>query len=181
MDDELILLERYCNGDNQALATLFLSWQKEFFFYAYRFVKNEDDAQDVLSDCLEKALLFSNEVRAEKFLVQQVQLKAFLMVMIKNKALDYIKTKSNKNRILEGIKHLFIRQTANDALRDLEQHHIDHLFSGLNDRERALIKMDLEGYSIDEMSRHHNIAKKTVSNILSDSRRKMKLILQQHS
>jgi len=181
MDEDVILLERFCNGDNQALATLFLSWQKEFFFYAYRFVKNEDDAQDVLSDCLEKILRFSTEIRTEKFKHQQVQLKAFIMVMIKNKALDYTKSKANKLRILDGIRDLFIRHSSNDAINETDNQHIHHLFAGLSDRERTLLIMDLDGFSIDEMSQQHQIAKKTVSNILSESRRKMKLILQQQT
>lgn len=169
-------IEDFCKGDNDAFANIFIEWQQEFFFYAYKYLQNESDAEDVLSDCVEKILKFSLTARTEKFIVQGVDLKLFLMIMIKNKSLDHLKVKKNRFRILNNVKHLFSTVTFNgvNTLHETEQ--VNHMLLPLSDREKTVIRLDLEGYSIEEISEKLGVTKKTVSNLLYESRKKLKVI-----
>ena len=55
------------------------------------------------------------EKRKQKFIEGEINLKALLIVIVKNKCLDYIKTKKNSNRIIDGIKSIWSTSTNNTA------------------------------------------------------------------
>ena len=46
------------------------------------------------------------EKRKQKFIEEEINLKALLIVIVKNKCLDYIKTTKNRNRIIDAIYNM---------------------------------------------------------------------------
>lgn len=169
------LVNAYCKGDNEALGKLMQVWYKELFFYTFRFIEEEDLAEDIIAETIEKMLGFSIEFRQNKFNVQEINLKLFVKVVIKNKCLDYLKVKKNRIRLLEGFKKTLLGFVLNDEKIKNDQKHLVYLLSPLNEKEKKIMLMDIEGYSIKEISLKLGIAKKTVSNSLSESRKKLKL------
>ena len=83
-------IESFCNGDNKAIAAQYKLWLPQLYLIAFRYVKNHEIAEDVVSDCFEKLLIMPTEKRREKFIDEQINLKALLIVMVKNKSLDYL-------------------------------------------------------------------------------------------
>jgi DNA-directed RNA polymerase specialized sigma24 family protein len=83
----------YCEGDNDSFAFLFNFWKSELYSYVLRYLKNEKEAEDVLYDTFEKIIRIPIDYRKEKFIIFKVDFKAFLKNVIKNGALDILKTK----------------------------------------------------------------------------------------
>lgn len=164
----------FCKGDNNAIAKLHKQWIPELYLIAFRYVKSQEEAEDVVADCFEKLLKMSNEKRHQKFIVDQIDLKSLLIVIVKNKCLDVLKTYKNRNRIIEGIKSLWTSTASNLAEQNLVTENFEKLASFLPEKERKILKLNLDGFKNQEISSQLNISEKTVSNSLSISRKKVK-------
>jgi RNA polymerase sigma-70 factor (ECF subfamily) len=168
------LLSLYCNGDNKALAQLYRLWLPELYLIAFRYTKQQENAEDVIADCFEKLLQMPTSKRTLKFIEEDIQLKALLIVMVKNKSLDVLKTKKNRNRIVEGIKHLFPIKTNNASIENLANDNFNLLLSCLPEKESVILKLHVQGFTLQEISQKMNIAEKTVRNILASARKKVR-------
>lgn len=170
-------LHAYCRGDNNALTALFLPLSKELFFIAFKYVKSEQDAEDLVSDCYEKLLGFSIEARTQRFQNDKVHFKHFVILMLRNKALDFLKLKNNRSKLLHAFRALWENVSQNEIKTKEETEQLRYLLSPLSDRERELIWLDLQGYSLEDIGIKMGVSKKTISNLLYESRKKLKLII----
>ena len=83
IEPELYLIS-FCNGDNLAIVNKYKQWLKEFYLIAFRYLKNQEEAEDVVADCFEKLLLMSLEKRKEYFLDRQIDLKVLMSAVWEN-------------------------------------------------------------------------------------------------
>ena len=169
---------RFCQGENDAIGAVFSEVYTELYFTAFRFTQNEKDAEDVVSDCFEKLIAISIERRQQIFIENNVELKSYLLVMIKHKSLDFLKVKKNRNSILASISSFWKRSDENEQLIRSENDHILLSLELLTEREKQIMRLSIDGYSIDEIKEELLISKKTVSNILHSARKKIKLFIE---
>jgi RNA polymerase sigma-70 factor (ECF subfamily) len=167
---------QFCNGDHEAFAHLFRLWQTEFYFYAFHFVQNDMESEDILSDSFEKMLTSSIDYRKEKFQEEGHNFKGFLKTVIKNKALDVLKSKKTRYRILEHLKYFMEKTTLNETLRTEQELYVAQILKPLDKREREMVVMRMQGFSIEEISEKFFVSKKTVSNIIASSKQKVRLV-----
>ncbi len=171
-------LYRFCQGENDAIGAIFSEVYTELYFTAFRFTQNEKDAEDVVSDCFEKLIAISIERRQQIFIENNVELKSYLLVMIKHKSLDFLKVKKNRNSILASISSFWKKSDENEHLIRSENDHILLILELLTEREKQIMRLSIDGYSIDEIKEELLISKKTVSNILQSARKKIKLFIE---
>jgi RNA polymerase sigma-70 factor (ECF subfamily) len=169
-----IALQQFCKGDNQALSTLYKKWLPELYFVAYRYVKCEQEAEDIVADCFEKIFAMPITKRHKKFIEEEINIKALLLVMVKNKSLDVIKTKNNRGRIVEGIKLFLPIAVFNGAKQTLTDDNFKALLNCLPYKEKQIISLSIEGFSNTEIGKKLNISEKTTANLLSMARKKVK-------
>jgi RNA polymerase sigma-70 factor (ECF subfamily) len=169
-----LFLISFCEGDNTAIATQYKCWLPELYLIAYRYTKNQEQAEDIVADCFEKLLQMPLEKRKQKFIEEEINLKALLIVIVKNKCLDYLKTTKNRTRIIDGIKSIWSTSTKNSATRIFTEESFETLLKCLPEREQVILKMNLEGYKHEEISEKLQLSEKTISNSLSLSRAKIK-------
>jgi RNA polymerase sigma factor (sigma-70 family) len=169
-------VEDFCLGDNDAFAFLFKLWQTELFFCAYHFLKNDKDAEDVLYQSFEKILITDIDYRREKFIEEGISLKLFLKAVVKNGALDALKIKKNRFRIINNIKHLWDKHSINEAILTEQEAFTVQLLSPLKPKEKDIMLMHVQGYSIDEISAKYFLSKKTISNTIAATKQKLKNI-----
>lgn len=167
-------IESFCNGDNKAIAAQYKLWLPQLYLIAFRYVKNHEIAEDVVSDCFEKLLIMPAEKRREKFIDEQINLKALLIVMVKNKSLDYLKVTENRNRIKEGLQWFLNKTTQNKIHEKFSEENFKRLVNCLPNKEQIILKMNLEGYKNEEISKKLKLSEKSISNSLSLSRTKIK-------
>tara|TARA_R100001377_G_C3192921_1_gene111358 strand:+ start:1120 stop:1680 length:561 start_codon:yes stop_codon:yes gene_type:complete len=164
----------FCNGNTNTTETLYKRWSPEFYFISYKYLKNKEDAEDIVADTFEKLLNMPLKKRKQKFIEDGIDLKALLIVVVKNKSLDKIKQKNNRRRILVNIKHLIPTTTKNKVWHHFSDDLVESMLLILPEREQQMFKMTLEGYNRKEIANALNLSLKTVSNSLSSSRSKLK-------
>lgn len=169
-----LYLISFCEGDNTAMAQQYKCWLPELYLIAFRFTKNQEQAEDVVADCFEKLLQMPIEKRNQKFIEGQINLKALLIVMVKNKSLDCLKTAKNRNRIIDGIKNLWNTTSNNNATAIFSNESFEKMLGCLPEKEQIILKMNIDGYKHEEISEKLQLSEKTISNSLSLSRTKIK-------
>lgn len=165
----------FCFGDNDAFAFLFQFWQTELFFYVFSFLKNEKETEDVLYDCIEKILRTDIEYRSEKFIQNEIELKAFLKLILKNKAFDILKTKKNRSRLTILIDNCTAKVSFNNSILNENKEFLLQLLKPLNERDKEILLLHVQGYSLEEIGNKFLLSKKTVSNIITVSRKEIRL------
>lgn len=167
-------LVSFCLGDNNALGKLYQQWLPELYLVAFRYLKSSYEAEDVVADCFEKLLMMPVLKRQEKFIENQINIKALMIVIVKNKCLDHLKTTKNRGRIIDKIKIFFPSTTPNLVLRKFTEENFESLFVCLLDKEQIILRLNMAGFSHKEISAQLNISEKTISNTLSISRNKIR-------
>ncbi|WP_084329640.1 RNA polymerase sigma factor [Flavobacterium sasangense] len=169
-----IALQQFCKGDNQALSTLYKNWLPELYLVAYRYVQCEQEAEDIVADCFEKIFAMPITKRQQKFIEEEINIKALLLVMVKNKSLDVIKTKKNRIRILEGIKGFLPTISFNNAKQNLANDNFKELLNCLPKKEKQILSLSIDGFTNAEIGEQFNLSEKTIANLLAMVRKKVK-------
>ena len=167
-------LIQFCNGNNHALCPVYTACLPELFLVAYRFVQSQHEAEDVVSDCFEKLFSMSKTKRHQKFIEQEINIKALLLVMVKNRSLDVIKIKNNRYRIIEGIKKFFPVVEFNKITETIAEEDFKLLLACLPEKEKVILALSMEGFTSCEIGVKLNLSEKTIANLLSISRKKVK-------
>lgn len=169
-----IALQQFCKGENQALSDLYKKWLPELYLVAYRYVQCEQEAEDVVADCFEKIFAMPITKRQQKFIEEEINIKALLLVMVKNKSLDVIKTKKNRNRILEGMKGFLPTISFNNAKQNLTNDNFKELLNCLPKKEKQILSLSIDGFTNAEIGEQFNLSEKTIANLLAMVRKKVK-------
>lgn len=140
----------------------------------YRYVQSQQEAEDVVADCFEKLFKMSVEKRKQKFIVEEIDIMALLLLMVKNKSLDVIKIKNNRNRIVDGIKKLFPIVGFSGVGETITNDDFKLLLTCLPKKEQKVLTMSIEGYTNEEIAQQLRVSEKTISNMLSIARKKVK-------
>lgn len=169
-----ITIQQFCNGENQVLSILYQAWVPELYLVAYRYVQSEKEAEDIVADCFEKLFNMPLIKRQQKFIEEGINIKALLLVMVKNKSLDVLKTQKNRFRIVSGIKKLLPLVAMNNVKQTISDDNFKALLYCLPEKEKIVISLSINGYSNKEIAEELAISEKTVANLLSITRRKIK-------
>lgn len=168
------LIENFCKGDNKALSALYSAWLPELYLVSYRYVQSEQEAEDVVADCFEKLFKMPLNIRYQKFIAEEINLKALLLVMAKNKSLDVIKTKKNRNRIVDGLVKFVPKFVTNGSRQTLTNENFKLLLACLPKKEIEILTLYLEGFTNQEIAIKLSLTEKTIANLLSSARKKVK-------
>lgn len=168
---------RFCQGENDAMGEVFAQMYAELCFIAFRFVENEKDAEDIVADCFEKLISITTERRNILFIENSIEIKSYLIVMVKHKSLDFLKVKKNRHFLFSAVSSFWRKNDVNEHSSRSENDHILHSLEILTDREKEIMKLSIEGYGIDEIKEKLLISKKTISNTLHAARKKIKIFL----
>ncbi|MCB1123303.1 MAG: sigma-70 family RNA polymerase sigma factor, partial [Verrucomicrobiae bacterium] len=80
---DLRLLEELRNGRDSALNDIIDRWQKPLTSFAYRYVQNESDAQDLVQETFAKVYRYRNRFRPD------TRLSAWLFTTLANHCRNY--------------------------------------------------------------------------------------------
>ncbi len=164
------------NGDDSAFEELYHLTSKRAFFIAKEFVKNEDDAEDILQDSYIKALAKINELENPETFV------SWFNRIVANKSKDYIKKKkpslfecdedeayeviADENTTFspeENVDKEDLRKTVMQALDELSE-----------DKKACIVMMYYEENSIGEIAECLEIPEGTVKTRLYHGRNELR-------
>lgn len=167
-------LNLFCKGENKVLAHFYNVVVSELYVVAYRYVKSETEAEDVVADCFEKLLKMPNDIRWQKFVTNRVNLKGLLLIMVRNQSLDVLKVKKNRSRIIDGIKIDLPKVATNDSKKTLTKDNFNSLLQCLSEKEKIVLTSVMDGFTKEEIAIQMGLSEKTVANLLSKARKKVK-------
>lgn len=144
---QIDLVERCKANDRKAQMKLYRQYCEGMFCVAMRFVKNEDDAEDVLQEAFIKAFQKLHQYRGE------VTFGAWLKRIVINKCLDFLKAdKMNYTEIREN--NLQVVEDENWTVeREIGVEEVRTAMEHLPEKYRTVVQLFLiEGYDHAEIS-----------------------------
>jgi RNA polymerase sigma factor (sigma-70 family) len=148
---------------------LFKKHASELLMIAYFYLKDMDAAKDAVADCFEK--LLKNDIVLDR---NQEEVKAWLIVVVKNHVKDILKQKKNRLKLLSFINFDYLSE--NNWYKKAEKESLDRAMNHLTPKEAEVFKLHLDGYSNDEIREKLNVSYATVKNQLYDAKKKLRKI-----
>ena len=159
----------FVKGNNIALAGLYETLFQPLLFISLKYTHDSEISNDIISELFTTLLESSLEDRSTKW-KEVREVKAFLTVIIKNKSIDAIRIKTNRDKLgNDWIKN----QTTKIEIAYIYEEFTEQCISHLNEKEKQLILLHLDGYKNQEIGEKFNYSEKTVRNKLSLSRKKL--------
>jgi RNA polymerase sigma-70 factor (ECF subfamily) len=149
------------------ISDIFKKHSSELLMSAYYLLKDMDDAEDAVSACFEK--LLKNEAVLNR---EEEEIKAWLLVVIKNYCLDYLKTGSNRKKIISLLN--FDNLTNNYWYEKVEKDNLDKLLQLLTSKEAEVFKLHFDGYTNEEIATKIGVSYSTIKNQLYDAKKKLR-------
>jgi RNA polymerase sigma-70 factor (ECF subfamily) len=174
--NEVSLWERYAAGNNTALTTLYIRYQKHLLLVAYKYLRCEANAEDIVADLFEKLLAMNTAERKTITAVLMHNPVAYLTVAIKNKSIDYLKIKQNRENIIIHIRYWFNQHEKNIAFQQFAHDALELMLAQLEPREREIMHLHIAGYGNEEIATQLNLSYHTVKNNIYEARLKLKRI-----
>lgn len=169
-------IEDFINGNNAPIEVYYKQWKAELFLVAYHYLRNKQDAEDALADCFEKLMNMNDDSRKLKFDQQKVELKPLLLVMLRNRCLDLIRSKVNRRRIQDNIFKSTKETSAHEEAIIIDKESFKRLCHSLKAKESQILKMHIDGHGHDEIASELTLSEKTIKNSISLTKKKVRLI-----
>lgn len=182
-DRELVLASQ--EGDRQAFKYLMQRYQRKVYQIAYGFLRNQEDALDVVQESFIKVHRYLGNFEGNS------SFYTWLYRIVTNLCIDHLR-KNKRHRALEfddGLRHdgkgeepagTAIKPLTNmgDPAHSLQRREILHAVQDglkyLSDKHRAVIVMrELQGMSYEEMAKAMGCSKGTIMSRLFHARRNM--------
>lgn len=133
---------------------------------AFSYVKNKDDAMDIVQESIYKALKYTEKVKEEKYI------KTWLARIVINTSLNLVKSRK-REVFVETIEE----SGREDTYADVD---MQRLLKRLNQRERLMIILRyFEGWKIREIADGMGERENTVKTVLSRSLKKLRNFMQE--
>lgn len=145
--------------DNSRLVEIYELHKKELFIYIYRFCRSQESAEDILHDCFENLIKYS-----QRFTIQDQNIKSFLYKTAHNLSINHLK-RSNKILYVPIEEDSKITDdtyiTGNIEASDLNNK-IYELLQDIDGLSRSVFIMKKElGKDLREIAEYHGISERT--------------------
>lgn len=152
---------------NQAFEQIILPLKDKLFRFAFSYLKNEDDAKDVVQDVMIKTWEDVKDLTAIR------NIEAWCMTLVKNRSLDKLKRKGRNH--LQIVDQHQLRMVDADPLQQTVTNEkmlqIKEIISLLPEKQRDVINLrDVEGYSYQEIAEIMEIELNNVKVLLHRAR-----------
>jgi len=167
-----ILVARYLEGDQQALATLVKRFHKTFCSQAFWIVKDADAAKDIAQDSWN---LIINKVHTLK---ETERFKSWALRIVYTKAIDWTKGVSKQTQHREAYKVTkSIQDIPSEDLSPLKQKLLKAIQELPVNQQQVIRLFYVNEYSLKEVSKIIQISEGTAKSRLYHAREKLKTIL----
>lgn len=175
-DESLILSLR--RGDRSALATLYDRYSRLVYTIAFRVLNNGPEAEDLTQE------IFLILWQKQTYDPARSSLSRFLSTVTRNRAIDRVRTRSNRRRILKGIApqsepvEAFSLPEAKASLGERSER-VREALKALPENQRELLWLAYyHGYSQSEIANHTNIPLGTVKSRMRQGLIRLRGLLQ---
>ena len=172
MSINLLIFKKIKEGNIKAFETLFRSYYEPLCRYAYQFVENMDNAEEIVQD------LFYVIWKDRDKLQVITSVKGYLYRSVKNKSLQYLE----KLRVRDNYVNMYNENSMAESVSPQEELEykelellIDRTLYSLPDRRQRIFRMNrVEGKKYIEIANELNISVKTVEAEISKALRELR-------
>lgn len=164
-DNQQFILEELRNGNERAFDVVFNKYYGSLSRFCYSFVKDQDEAENLVQDVFVKLWL-------KRASLERVEnLFSYLMIMVRNQSIDFIRREKSQSKLYQNISFTDAVKTTEEQISRNEFE--DQLFQKLHKLpERCRIAFELsrfEGYSNKEIAANMKITVKGVEALIGRS------------
>lgn len=167
LERELVL--RLIDGDEAAFCQLYSNYKDRLIFFAMKFLKSADYAEDVLQD------VFTNIWTGRKLINPDVPFSAYLFTIVKNRVLNQIRDLEKQQLLREKILEQamdYNEVTQHEILSHDLRSVIEKAFASMSPRQKEVFRLSREGQlSYQEIASQLNISVNTVHEHVSSALR----------
>ncbi len=180
---EQLLIEKAKNGDESSFESLILRCQNKAYSLAFRYLKNEEDAMDVLQESFLKIYRHIGSFKGES------RFDTWVYRIVVNTCHDYLRKNSDR-KVVDSIyksedeKETILEIPDESAMPEAvfdQKEKTNHLLRCMEqlpqEQKEILILRDIHGFSYDEISAMLKCSMGTVKSRISRSRLHLKDIL----
>ncbi len=169
---EEIILKQLKKSDNHALKMIFEYFYNSLCRFAYIILQSKETAEDVVQN----TLIHLWEWREN--LTIQNNLKAYLFITVKNKAINQMKADKIRKQHENSYINTFRRLDENDLYTDNFTEKLHKAIQQLPEQCRIIYTLkNLEGLTYREISEYLQVSEKTVENQINIALKKLREIL----
>lgn len=176
--DEHSLVLRLIDGDEDAFCELYASYKNRLIYFAMRFLKSREYAEDVFQDA------FTIIWQGRRFINPDASFSSYLYTIVRNRILNQLRDLDNQDRLKEQILvHAvdYTEETKQQIMADDLRHLIACAMQQLTARQREIFKMSREEQmSHREIADALGISVNTVQEHISTSLRILRMYLEKH-
>ena len=165
--DEHELVLRLIDGDEEAFCILYVRYKEKLLYFALRFLKSDEVAEDVLQD------VFTNIWTGRRMINPDIPFSSYLYAIVKNRVLNELRNLQKQNLLREQIwVHAldYSENTEQDILSDDLRDIIQKAMHAMTPRQREVFLLSREGQlSYQEIALKLNISVNTVHEHVTNS------------
>ncbi len=177
--DERDLLVRLIDGDEEAFCELYASYKSRLLYFALKFVKSRDFAEDIFQDT------FTVVWQSRRFINPDSSFSAYLYTIVRNRILNRMRGMANEDRLKEHVLAQAIDYTDNtrqtilgNELKNL----VNTALQQLTPRQRQVFELSREAQlSHKEIADELGISVNTVQEHISASLKLIRSYLTKYS
>lgn len=176
--DERSLVLRLIDGDEEAFCELYASYKNRLIYFAMRFLKSREYAEDVFQDA------FTVIWQGRRFINPDTSFSSYLYTIVRNRVLNQLRDLDNQDKLKEQILAQavdYTEDTKHRIMADDLRHLIACAMQQLTVRQREVFRMSREKQmSHQEIADALGISINTVQEHISTSLRVLRVYLEKH-
>lgn len=176
--DERSLVLRLIDGDEDAFCELYASYKNRLIYFAMRFLKSREYAEDVFQDA------FTVIWQGRRFINPDTSFSSYLYTIVRNRVLNQLRDLDNQDKLKEQILTQavdYTEDTKHRIMADDLRHLIACAMQQLTVRQREVFRMSREKQmSHQEIADALGISINTVQEHISTSLRVLRVYLEKH-
>jgi RNA polymerase sigma factor (sigma-70 family) len=162
-------------SDNQQdMLAFFLNNLPQLQMYAYSFLNNLVEAEDVTASVIEKLILVKAENDSGFSSLPETELIGYLKVTIRNACIDVLRRRKVKRSALSVIGATIQFWKRPEAYDKFQLEAFDLLLLELSSREREILQLHLQGLKNDDISEQLELSALTVRNTLHNAKKRVR-------
>ena len=179
LSDERSLVLRLIEGDEDAFCELYASYKNRLIFFAMRFLKSREYAEDIFQDA------FAVVWQGRRFINPDASFSAYLYTIVRNRILNQLRDLSNQDKLREQILSQavnYTNETKDEIIANDLRQFISRALQQLTPRQREIFQMSRERQmSHREIAEVLGISVNTVQESISISLRTLRTYLEKNS
>lgn len=178
MPDEKTLLEKISRGDQHAFSIVFYAYQKKLYSSAYRMLKDEMLAEEVVQESLLKIWVMGEQLSSVK------NLESYLLKISRNKAFDLLRRKELQRKA-EHELHTGWKEDHNETEEQLLLQETKKILQdGINalpDQQKIVYQLcHQEGLKYEEVALKLNLSIETIRSYMRLAQRSLRKYMRKH-